>query len=412
MINTQGGVVWTGSRWVAVGEGTNSIAWSNDGITWTGLGTIMFSRGAGIAWNGSRLVAVGVGTNTLAYSDDNGLTWTGLGTSIFSTAGRAVAWDGTRFVAVGSGTNTIAYSTDGITWTGVGTSIFSSDGRAVAWNGTRWIAGGSGTNTLAWSNNGITWNGLGTTVNTNSIFTIASTSPFASLTPNIGVVPTQDTRYKIHDTFGSANAGTITTLTDNNKRWKTNQWAGKRIQITSGTGIQQELTIGSNTSTVLTFATGTAPDTTSTYTILGRGTVGAGISIDWNWGMTGNITDKGRFLISPRGGNSHTFDLYDLKSNRWMYGDFVFGQGETLTTGSMYVYDGKNRLYFTKDATGRIFYYDFLKKSIEPFGTIPYGMGLAILANRMEIITTDDGLQYLYVMRHTGTEMWRCLIQY
>ena len=232
------------------------------------------------------------------------------------------------------------------------------------------------------------------------------------MTPNIGVSPAANTRYKIQDTYGSATTGSTTTLTDNNKRWKVNQWAGKRLLITSSTGIQQELAIASNTATQLTFATATAPDATSTYSILNRAAIGAGITVDWIWGLSGNTNDKGRLFVSPRGGGSHTFDVYDLRFNRWMVGDFIFGQGETLTTGSMYVYDGQNRIYFTKDATGRIYYYDVLKKSIKPFGTIPYGMSTAILGNRMEIITTSDGLQYLYVMRHTGNEMWRSLIYY
>ena len=77
--------------------------------------------GYGVAWNGTMWVAVGQGTNTIAYSSD-GITWTGLGTSAFSSVGHGVAWNGTRWVAVGQGTNTIAYSSDGITWTGLGTS--------------------------------------------------------------------------------------------------------------------------------------------------------------------------------------------------------------------------------------------------------------------------------------------------
>jgi hypothetical protein len=38
---------------------------------------------------------------------------------------------------------------------------------------------------------------------------------------------------------------------------------------------------------------------------------------------------------------------------------------------------------------------------VNAYGTIPYGMGAAIIGNRMEIIKTDDGLQYLYIMRHS-----------
>jgi hypothetical protein len=80
-------------------------------------------------------VAVGQGTtNTIAYSND-GITWIGLGLTLFTTIGYDITWNGTRFVAVGEGlTHTIAHSTDGITWRGVGTTIFTTTGRGVAGN--------------------------------------------------------------------------------------------------------------------------------------------------------------------------------------------------------------------------------------------------------------------------------------
>jgi hypothetical protein len=160
-------VAWNGNMFVVVGSvgiGTNSIAYSIDGINWTGLGTSIFSTGGyGIAWNGSMWVATGQGTNSLAYST-NGIDWTGLGTSIFSTAGWSVAWNGSMWVATGQGTNSLAYSTNGIDWTGVGTSIFSTGGYGIAWNGSMWVATGQGTNSLAYSTNGIDWTGVGTSI--------------------------------------------------------------------------------------------------------------------------------------------------------------------------------------------------------------------------------------------------------
>jgi hypothetical protein len=158
------GVCWNGSKFVAVGSGTNSIAWSNDGLTWTGLGTGIFStNGFGVCWNGSKFIAVGAGTNSIAWSSD-GITWTGLGTAIFSTYGFGVCWNGSKFIAVGAGTNSIAWSNDGLTWTGLGTGIFSTSGRNVCWNGSKFIAVGAGTNSIAWSSDGITWTGLGTAI--------------------------------------------------------------------------------------------------------------------------------------------------------------------------------------------------------------------------------------------------------
>jgi surface protein len=167
------------SRWVAVGGGTNNnIAHSTDGITWVGLGTNHFTGGGGLgvfySAELSRWVAVGHGinTSTIAHSTD-GVTWNGVAnsTSIFSDAGLGVAYGGSMWVAVGQGTNSIAYSTDGITWTGVAnsTAIFSERGQGVAYSAqlSRWVAVGRGTNTIAYSANGMVWTPV---TNSTSIF--------------------------------------------------------------------------------------------------------------------------------------------------------------------------------------------------------------------------------------------------
>lgn len=453
------GVCWNGTRFVAVGEGTNSVMYSFDGITWTviALGASTFtSRGNAIAFNGSLHVAMGEGTNTISTSPD-GITWTGRGLTTFSSAGRAIVWGGTRWVAGGSGANTVATSTDGITWTSGTTPTNFTSVNGLAWNGTRFVAVGtvsSGTNCIAHSTdgstwtvpvtgiftqgNGVAWNGTyfvaagiastnsiaistdgltWTASTTSSLFStsgkgVASTSPFVSLTPNIGIVPDTSVRYKIQDSSGSAQGTQSTTqLQDTSKRWKVNQWAGKRLVLTSGLGVTQEILITSNTSNTLTFGLSTAPDATSTYTIIGRPVIGTGIQMLWNFGST-VAADKGRLLFAPRGGGSHTFDIYDIRTNRWKYGQYLYGAGDLLTTGTMYAYDGQDRIYFQVNATGRINYYDIAKNYIYPFSTIPYGMSTAILSNRMEIVKTADGLQYLYVMRHSANEMWRCLIYF
>jgi hypothetical protein len=119
---------------VAGGETTNKLGYSNDGITWSAStnGNSIFGTGVfGLGWNGSRFVAGGVGTNVLGYSND-GLTWSAStnGNTIFATSGasptsHSVSWNGSKFIVVGNtyagpGVSNprpvIAYSTDGITW--------------------------------------------------------------------------------------------------------------------------------------------------------------------------------------------------------------------------------------------------------------------------------------------------------
>jgi hypothetical protein len=155
------GVAYGSNTWVAVGDGTNSIATSHDnGFTWTGLGTTIFSGGgnADVAWNGSNLwVAVGEGDNTIATSP-NGTAWTGLGNTILYQ-GTGVAYGSNLWVAVGDGPNKIVTSSDGTAWipSSSGNSIFTGACLGVAWNGVLWVAVGSGTNTIATSINGTDW---------------------------------------------------------------------------------------------------------------------------------------------------------------------------------------------------------------------------------------------------------------
>ena len=76
----------------------------------------------------------------------------------------------------------------------------------------------------------------------------------------------------------------------------------------------------------------------------------------------------------------------------------------------MYCYDGINRIYFTTNATGRVMYLDLTSNRVIPLGMTPYAQGAAVVGNKMETFTTPDGLQFLVIFRHTGQEVWRCLI--
>ena len=119
-------------------------------------------------------VAGGVGTNSLAYSYD-GINWNPSisGNSIFSEC-KSVAWNGYFWVAGGSG-NALAYSSDGINWNPSinGNSIFG-ECRGVAWNGSLWVAGGqiNSTSSLAYSYDGKTWF---PSTNGNSLFRLCNT---------------------------------------------------------------------------------------------------------------------------------------------------------------------------------------------------------------------------------------------
>lgn len=220
--------------------------------------------------------------------------------------------------------------------------------------------------------------------------------------------PDTTSKYLIYESYGIATSGALNTINDTAKNWTVNILSGKRVRITAGTLAGTEAVITANTATSITSAVGT-PDATSTYVVYDPTPRSTGTSLNWIFGNT-NTSNKGRWLISSRGGASNCFDIYDIPRNRWDIVPFFSAQTETLTTGSMYSYDGADKLYFTKDATGRIFSLNLNTFLIDACTTTPYAQGAAIIGNRMEIITTEDGLQYLYVMRHTGQEMWRTLV--
>lgn len=156
------GVHYNGSIWVAVGRGTNTIAYSSDGINWTGAGTSMFSHsGRAVKYDSknTKWVAAGQGGNTFAQSYD-GILWEGLGNNS-QINGKVMAFDfnSTMYVACGEGTRQLAYSSDLITWNSVVPSPYQR-GRGVVWTGRNWITCGSkgtGTGTLFHSDDGVTW---------------------------------------------------------------------------------------------------------------------------------------------------------------------------------------------------------------------------------------------------------------
>lgn len=162
LFSTRGtSAAWSGEKWVATGSGTNTLAYSYNGLIWYGCGSTIFTEGRCVVYNGSIWVAGGTinGSHTLAYSYD-GIAWIGLGAYTFTTETNAIAYNGYMFVAVGSGTNTIAYSYNGTIWNGVGNDIFTGAGTSIAWGRDKWVATGNGTNNIAYSYDGITWAGV------------------------------------------------------------------------------------------------------------------------------------------------------------------------------------------------------------------------------------------------------------
>jgi hypothetical protein len=241
------------------------------------------------------------------------------------------------------------------------------------------------------------------TITSNTATTLTYSAP--------GFTPDVNTRYVIMDTFGTATSGSTTTCVDTFKNWTVNQWAGKYVIYTSGTGQRVVQLIASNTANTLTFATGTAPDTTTTYTILALPPLGAGIELMHLFNTT---TNKGRYLFVFRGGASNIANKYCIICDAWDFTYFVSPQTETITTGSYFAYDGVDRIYFSPGvATGLVqyvLYLNLLDGLVYGLGSVTNTQLAPVIGNRMEIVDAPSGVQYLYHLRNSGVEMYRCQV--
>mgnify|MGYP000042904911 CR=1 FL=1 len=193
--------------------------------------------------------------------------------------------------------------------------------------------------------------------------------------------------------------------------WIPGKFVNRRLRIIGGTGLNQELTITANTANSLTFATATAPVTgQSMYAILDAPGKGLGINMNWNYGQS-DLTRRGSHLYLPRGNGVMGIDRLNFQTDRWELLQNSPGF-ETLSTGSMYAYDGEDRIYFTKEVTMRMYYLDISNNTIHPAGMYPYIAGAAITGNRMEIFETADGLKYLWLNRHSNVECYKLLLYF
>ena len=252
---------------------------------------------------------------------------------------------------------------------------------------------------------------------------------------------------------GTATSATATTLVNSAKSWTSSQWINSQVRITGGTGAGQVRVITANTGTTLTVATWTiTPDATSTYVIEGddnalylagnnavalfkysisgntwstlspgaarSGAPGAGMSLNWVRSVTDTAwTDEsaiknGRYFYSFRGGATGTLDVYDIAANTWTSNVVYQRQTETFTTGSAHELVG-DFIYSVKDATGRMFRFDVAKQKLDPFATLTYPQGAATVGDKLFDASYEDGgttIRWIYLIRNTGTEMFRCMV--
>ena len=151
-------VCYGNGKYVAVvGDNTNIMAYSIDGISWT-QGTMPSSkRWNSVCYGNGKYVAVSGGSynsNIMAYSTD-GINWT-QGNMPSSRNWTSVCYGNGKYVAVTINYATMAYSTDGIIWT-QGNMPTSQDWYSVCYGNGKYVAVANYSSTMAYSTDGINW---------------------------------------------------------------------------------------------------------------------------------------------------------------------------------------------------------------------------------------------------------------
>jgi hypothetical protein len=246
--------------------------------------------------------------------------------------------------------------------------------------------------------------------NTANTLTFAAATAAAAVSGVSAYVITQNDAIGRMDGGIATGAGQLTTaLQDTSKTWVVNIHAGRRMRYLSHLGEATEVLITANTANTLTFAAATLPVAGATaYAILGQAVRGLGTCLELQGGGS-RAEQAGRFLYSHRGGATIGTDRFDITNNACLQMASL-QQTETLTTGTMTCYDGDDRLYFTKDATQRIYCLNLVTGETSPASHFPYIAGVAIIGNRMVMFTTRDHLKFLLVNRHSNVEMFRALM--
>ena len=144
---------------IFIAAGSNSMARSADGETWTDIPTGGFGFAGyvnGIVWGGNKFIAIG--QNGMAESA-NGTNWTPVTDPKIINFNNG-AWGGParsqKFIAVADA-GKMVYSANGTNWTEVADTKLAGRIRGIAWGNGRFVAGAE-SGMLAESFDGVTWN--------------------------------------------------------------------------------------------------------------------------------------------------------------------------------------------------------------------------------------------------------------
>ena len=146
------------ARFVVISDADQDVAYSdNAGQTWSITGTALPANGFGeMVYGAGKFVAINSGTTSAAFSED-GVTWTGVTAPASFAAVTDIVWGNGKFVALG-GTNGIMYSLDGVTWyENTLTLPLTATERKIAYGQGTFVISSDDTDEVQYSHDGLYW---------------------------------------------------------------------------------------------------------------------------------------------------------------------------------------------------------------------------------------------------------------
>lgn len=226
--------------------------------------------------------------------------------------------------------------------------------------------------------------------------------------------PDASTRYDIEDTYGvptTATSGNTPITEATRKKWRTNQFVGRLLRITSGSGVGAESIIVSNTATAITTNDYMTVDSSATYAIVGIPARGNGNALVCPWSASSKAAR--RSIVSPRGGGSNAVDSLAINIMTWQSAPTQSPNSETWDLGASFAYSGGDYVFAAKQGSAgdliNLLAMTASTRAVTTVATTAYGNGAP--HNGCALVVTmpaaDAVTPYLYVGSRSKKMMQR-----
>ena len=149
-------VTYGNGKFVAVANGSNGAAYSEDGITWTITSMTKYGIWKSVTYGNGKFVTLNWNNSHEAFYSEDGINWTAA-TLPSSAKWYSVTYGNGKFVAVAENSTAAVYSEDGITWTATTLPSSVTTWKSVTYGNGKFVAIADYSDTAAYSEDGVTW---------------------------------------------------------------------------------------------------------------------------------------------------------------------------------------------------------------------------------------------------------------